>query len=84
MQLIRTACNSTGGISLSGTTGGTKIPAELYLGSRKLHLKKRKENSSFTKANVVNPEKYRCQKDKRVENGKKREYFWSRRFKCLK
>lgn len=76
------------GISSSVTTGGTKIPAELFLGSRKLHLEKRKENINFSKANVVNLKKYRCQEDERVENRKKiretPECFASGLFKCVK
>ena len=41
------------------------MPAELYLGSCKLHLDKRKGNISFSKANIINAKKYRCQKDER-------------------
>lgn len=59
------------GISPSVTTGGTKIPAELFLGSRKLHLEKRKENINFSKANVVNLKKYRL--SGRRESGKQKE-----------
>ena len=54
------------------TTGGTKMPAELYLGSCKLHLDKRKGNISFSKANIINAKKYRCQKDERDRKNRQR------------
>ena len=49
------------------TTGGTKIPAVLNLGSCKLHLEKRKGNNSFSKANIINAKKNRCQKERKTE-----------------
>lgn len=55
------------------------MPAELYLGSRKLHLEKKKGNIRFSKANV-NSKRYSCQKDERVENRKKMRELWERTF----